>query len=133
MFTTRPALHRDPAFQSYSLAKWLFWRKAGTAVGAVGQGPQQRELVALEAIDQALPRRAMPAHVGGALQPARDLRVEQQTAPPAARSSDCTTARIWSNSNSSGTPPKVSKALSSASISAAIVCRREQLSHSRWE
>ena len=47
------------------------------------------------------------------------------TRPPPAGSSDSTTARIWSNSSSSGTPPNWSKALSSASIRTAIVCRIE--------
>ena len=39
------------------------------------------------------------------------------------RSSDNTTARIWSNRSSSGTPPNRSKALSRPSIRTGMVCR----------
>ena len=42
---------------------------------------------------------------------------------PPARPSDTTTARIWSNENSNGTPPSRGKALSSPSNNTVIVCR----------
>ena len=45
------------------------------------------------------------------------------SSPPPVRSSDSTTARIWSNSSSAGTPPKRANALSSPSVSTAMVCR----------
>ena len=45
-------------------------------VGMGRQGAQRRALVALEAVRRRLPRRAAPACVGGALQPARRLFVE---------------------------------------------------------
>ena len=55
------------------------------------------------------------------------------SSPPPTRWSDSTTARIWSNKSSFGTPPNRANARSSPSVNTAIVCRREKHSPSSRE